>query len=310
MLEPFGKYRCRRSNHFHGHPILMKHFSFIFTTTWLLIAALNSPSAISQTTTTEETACQSFESIRSDYMKSLGADDTGKPQASEASVQLAWELTNAAGDCFNERGVGFNRISTYAFEILPGAEAEPARTAALLESMTEGAVVYDVGFFLRKPFAAGGFEGNILFLPHSAVLGKIDMVTRHELNHARAHALWLQDDQRLRHLWIFGDDTMFVDEVLAYADGGINQANAGNMRSWSLDMAHEYIAGTRALLKTPQAEIATEMEGQRCPMSPALKEEVSAMLSCIEGVLDSDNPQTDEISACDGPRPQAQLCSP
>ncbi|NNF67340.1 MAG: hypothetical protein HKM98_07510, partial [Gammaproteobacteria bacterium] len=159
-------------------------------------------------------------------------------------------------------------------------------------------------------FAAGGFEQNTLFLPHSAVLGKLDMVARHELNHARAHSLWLNNDQRLRHLWIFADDTMYVDEVLAYAEGAINEANAERMRSWSLDMAHQYIAGTRKLIAAAEPVFATAMEGQRFPMTKALKAEVSNMLDCIEDVLQSANPEPADISACDGPRAQPYLHTP
>lgn len=275
----------------------------------LLITLSFSSLAIAQTDPTDLTACESFEQARNEYTQSLGTDKSGKPMASTKSVQRAWRLTNVASDCLTEREVKFRRISTYAFEILPADDGEPGKTAALLEEMTGGTVIYDVGFFLRKPYAAGGFEDNILFLPHSAVLGELEMVTRHEINHARAHALWLKDDQRLRHLWIFGKDSMWLDEVLAYADGGVNKANAEDMQTWSLKMAHSYVAETRDMLRNPNAQIATAIDGERCPMSEALKAEVGEMLSCVENVLQSDNPQTTEVAACDGPRPRLDFCS-
>lgn len=274
-----------------------------------LITLLFSPFASAKADPANGPACDSFEELRSEYTQSLGVDKSGKPMASRKSVQQAWKLTNAAGDCLTERGVNFRRISTYAFEILPADDLEPGKTAALLEEMTGGSVIYDVGFFLRKPYAAGGFEHNILFLPHSAVLGELEMVTRHEINHARAHALWLKDDQRLRHLWIFSRESMWLDEVLAYADGGVNQENAEDMRTWSLNMAHSYISNTRAMLRNPNAEIATAIDGERCPMGEALKAEVNEMLNCVEAVLNSDNPQTAEVAACDGPRAQVDFCS-
>lgn len=288
----------------------MKNLNRVVLIGCFLVALLNSSAAIAETSLPDNAACKAFETLRDDYTKSLGKDDSGKPAASEQSVALAWELTGAAEDCLAERGVAFERISTYALRIQPGSSVEPAKTAALLDELTKGAVIYDVGFFLRKPFAAGGFEENILFLPHSAIVGQLDMVTRHELNHARAHSLLLDGDQRLRHLWIFADDMMYVDEVLAYADGGLNEANAERMRSWSLDMAHQYISGTRELLDAPTAEIALSMDGKRCPMNPALKKEVAEMLSCIEGVLQTENAKPAEVAACDGQRAETDLCTP
>lgn len=272
------------------------------------LVMLGAASVSAEDISSEGTSCQAFNSVRADYTDSLAKDDTGKPMASEQSVQLAWTLVGAAEACLSERQVPFERISTYTLRITPDQVAEPGKTAALIDGMTKGSVIYDVGFFLRKPYAAGGFEHNILYLPHSAVTGKIDMITRHELTHARAHALKLNDDIRLRHLWLFADDAMFVDEVLAYADGGINADNEERMRIWSREMAHQYIAGTRKLLEAPDAKVAIEQHGKRCPVTSALKKEVTVMLACIEGVISSEDGQPAAVAQCDGPRTQASVC--
>lgn len=246
-----------------------------------------------------ETGCEAFANYRTSYYESLGENDAGLPTVTRDSVAIAWELIGAAQDCLTDRGVAFERTSTYALKITPGKENELAATALSLDQQTSGRTVYDVGFFLRKPFAAGGFEGNVMYLPHSAVLGQIDMVTRHELHHARAHSYRLKGDRRLRHLWVFGADTMFIDEVLAYAEGGLNDENAPAMLTWSYGMAEEYVASTRALIADPEALVADGAEGERCEMNERLRADIAAMLDCVTQAMEDSELQ--QLRLCDGP---------
>lgn len=258
----------------------------------------------------KETACNQFENTYKEYFQLLGKDETGKPKATEKNIPMAWDLIGLAENCLNERSVAYERISTYAVKILPDDEVEPGEIASQVMDLSKGRVIYDTGFFLRKPYAAAGFEENILFLPHTAILGKVDLVTRHELTHARAHSLLLNEDRRLRHLWIFAEDKIYLDEIIAYAEGAVDQGNAEKMRSWSLNMAHQFINSTTKFIQSPNAKFALSQKGAQCPVPAMLKQEINNMLSCVTNAIESENTRPEEIALCDLPREQKLVCSP
>ena len=246
-------------------------------------------------------ACAGFEEAVSRFRASLVAEDGAPPRIDpQRSPVIAREMLGLGNLCLKRRGVN-GVVEGNRLRINPNAGPLPTSTAADVAALTGGAVVYDIDFFLAKPYAAAAFDktANVLFLPHGAIAGREDKALRHEMRHV--HSLSLRHAHpRARHVAFKNADTkpdiLDVDEVFAYAAGAYDGID-DEERVWSRQMAERYIGFARSALGRPDTVLRLDALAAWCAPSPAVKLAVEEALDCVASHLGSAT--TAALDACD-----------
>lgn len=246
-------------------------------------------------------ACLEFDADVHAFARTLLTSDDAPPRSDpQRSPPIAREMRGHAHRCLQSRGVAVDVVGDRLI-IRPGEVAVPATTARSVAALTGGAVVYDVGFFLAKPYAAAAFdkETNVLFLPHAAIQGRDSEALQHELRHVRSLAL-LRPHARSRHLSLQHADTkpdaLAVDEVFAYA-AGARDGSDDDARRWSQEMAEQYLGFVRAALGRDDTVVRLDGTQTWCPLEPATRRAIEATASCLASQLGTAT--IADIDACD-----------